>query len=165
MTSPKLHFSRVAEGVCPGCGGYTCGRYRCDQCRRANRDSQRRRRALLATEKPMYCELCMSTRHRYADCPINPDSYVETIKNAMKKTARNQERMGTDEELRAAVDRSTTRYIELVIGPRQGPSHRVRLLPRAGPIGDLITVNCDGDCVASFDRRALRRWLARRAQA
>lgn len=68
------------------------------------------------------------------------------------------------DELRIEVDKRKEAgrdYIILVVGKRNNPGHRIRLLQYGGPVGDFCCVNSNGDCVGSFKIVAIERFLKR----
>lgn len=69
----------------------------------------------------------------------------------------------TIQELKATVDKATEEERDaliFVVGKRKNPGAKVRLLPAGeGPLGELMNVNAEGDCVVRFTTKGLRKWL------
>lgn len=69
----------------------------------------------------------------------------------------------TIQELNDTITKASTEGREAVIfvvGKRKNPGAKVRLLPKGeGPLGELMNVNAEGDCVVRFTTKSLRKWL------
>lgn len=53
----------------------------------------------------------------------------------------------------------------MLVLPRVATSEKIRLTPRSGPLGYVCSVNYKNETVASFDCKAILRWIDRQERS